>query len=141
MMVEQKRASFALNKVYDALEMPEVERKRYASLAKSLPVMVLTNGLGQTLAFLKAKGKNDPNKPETVLYSTLKEWLMLRGILPQDSNDLLTYLVDTDRDQYITAQQEVLAELGWLKKLAEAFLMKEDDDKHVAVIQDSSKLP
>lgn len=126
MLIEQRRASFALSKISAAQNLSDPAR--YVSLAKSLPVMVLTNGLGQTLAFLKSKGKGDANKPETVLYSALQEWLMVRGLLPKDVDDLLTYLVNNaDRDQYLTAQQEALAELGWLKKLAEAFIREGED--------------
>jgi len=52
---EQQRAKRAWELVSI---IPDGEKMdKYASLAKNAPVMILTNGLGQTLAFLISKSK------------------------------------------------------------------------------------
>jgi len=48
---------------------------RYGSVVRKLPSYILTSGLGQTLAFLKAKGKGEPGNEHEVLYRHLTDWV------------------------------------------------------------------
>jgi CRISPR-associated protein Cmr5 len=95
---------------------------RYGSVVRKLPSYILTNGLGQTLAFLKAKGKGEPGNEHEVLYRHLADWV---GRKVNADGDLLSWLVNTaTSQQYRLATMEALALLQWLKRFAEAELPK-----------------
>jgi CRISPR-associated protein Cmr5 len=97
-------------------------KARYGSVVRKLPSYILTNGLGQTLAFLKAKGKGEPGNEHEVLYRHLADWV---GRKVNADGDLLSWLVNTaTSQQYRLATMEALALLQWLKRFAEAELPK-----------------
>ena len=97
-------------------------KEKYGSLARKVPSLILTNGLGQTLAFLKAKGKNDPSNEHEVLYKHIADWLKRRLKL---EDDLLEWVVNkATSQQYRLATMEALAFLLWLERFAEALLPK-----------------
>ncbi|MBC7288074.1 MAG: type III-B CRISPR module-associated protein Cmr5 [Armatimonadetes bacterium] len=104
--IEQKRATYALQKVRVQKNTPE-----YGQLVKGLTAMILTNGLGQALAFLLAKaGKEESGaaaategrqetsqrpterdatdsrerKPEKQLYEDIGDWLVEQEIFPRE---------------------------------------------------------
>ena len=55
--LEQERASAAWEYITKEVKgLPEKVQKEYASLAKKAPADIQANGLGQTLAFWRAKG-------------------------------------------------------------------------------------
>ena len=89
----------------------------YGSLARRVPALVQTNGLGQTLAFLKAKGKN--SKAHQVLYEHLSDWVT--GQMGWQKK-LLAEVVGRDTADYRRATTEAIAFLNWLKRFAEAEL-------------------
>lgn len=95
---------------------------KYGSVVRRLPSYILTNGLGQTLAFLKAKGKGEPGDEHEILYQHLANWLKKQLKV---SSDLLDWIVSTaNSQQYRLATMEALALLQWLKRFAEAELPK-----------------
>ncbi len=119
---EQKRAKKAWELVSN-IKNDTIDK--YAALAKSAPVMILTNGLGQTLAFYISKGKN---KEYSLLYSHLNEWLSDNVIWTenQDIDDTLIERVIHEKSQaYRMATEEALAFLAWVKRFATA-LSKEE---------------
>lgn len=99
-------------------------QKKYGSLARKLPSLILANGLGQTLAFLKSKGyeKGELNskKAEGLLYNHLSE-----HVLGKDQ-DLLTKVMGESSFEYRRHTTEVLAFASWLKRFAEAELGQEE---------------
>ena len=103
----------------------------YGSLARSLPALIQTNGLGQTLAYLLAKGKyKDAVKKETphhLLYSHLSQWVMKEVWQVEDSDDLLVKLTQESSANYRRATSETMALLIWLRRFAEARLVKEEE--------------
>jgi CRISPR-associated protein Cmr5 len=116
--IEQKRAKAAWDDVL-AVKKEDSFKREYLALVRSAPADVLTNGLGQTLAFLKAKGKGE----HKALSDHLSQW-----VCPQmgwaQNDDLLRKLTEPDAgsDVYRQATAEVLAYLVWLKRFAEAEL-------------------
>jgi CRISPR-associated protein Cmr5 len=54
--IEQQRATQAWELVSQVKEEGTKFQKEYDSWVKKVPVLILTNGLGQTLAFLTSKG-------------------------------------------------------------------------------------
>jgi len=116
--IEQKRAKAAWDDVLAVKRQGDYDDK-YLSLVRSAPPDVLTNGLGQTLAFLKAKGQSEHRD----LFRHLSRW-----VCPQmgwaASDDLLRKLTEpgAGSDVYRRATAETLAYLVWLKRFAEAEL-------------------
>lgn len=95
-------------------------RKDYGSLARKTPALILSAGLGPTLAFLRAKGKDKEWDEHNILYSHLSGWVVKR--LPGNPADLLQVIRQNGSDIYRLATVEALAFLTWLKRFAEAEL-------------------
>jgi CRISPR-associated protein Cmr5 len=126
--LEQERAQRAWACVQEVTSKPQEFKKKYGSLARKVPMLVLTNGLGQTLAFLKAKGKNDPADEHTVLFRHLSSWVLsqVASSTPASNGDLLQWVLQNDSAAYRRATIESLAFLTWLKRFAEAELPTEE---------------
>lgn len=119
---EQKRARCAWENVQEINRLEDKDsKKRYRTLAQRTPVLVLTNGLGQTAAFLHDENKKDA--AEERLYQHLSSWLLGRigGVRPQEG--LLEAITQRwTSAQYRRANDEALVFLTWLKRFAEAVL-------------------
>ena len=132
---EQKRADFSLKKIRSCQSVDLEDLLRHI---RQTPVRILTNGLGQALAFLladTASGDNENNSPKkasTELYEWLTEWLCGKSSPEQparvypSNKDLMKQLMEGKRKEYILAQEEMLRLFVWLKKFAEAGLLGEE---------------
>lgn len=124
-VLEQKRASFALEAVRRAEKSGML---KYGVLVHRLPAMILTNGLGQSMAFLLANvgsngGEGGGGDSFRAVYDDLARWLVQeRRLFGNRNGDLIELLIESDRDVYFRAQEEVLCLLNWLKKFAAAYL-------------------
>jgi len=123
---EQQRAKKAWDMVN---ETPKTVIDKYASLAKSAPVMILTNGLGQTLAFFisKANGRNE----YSLLYKHINEWLddNIPWTPNEDiGNDLIEKVINENSQIYRKVTEEALAFLSWVKRFATALSPDEKED-------------
>lgn len=118
--LDQERAGAAMKSVMDVKD--KEYAREFGQMARKAPASIQINGLGQTLAFLKAK-----NKPaHTELYKAVQEWVGQR-FAPQ--KDLLTWIIkDATSDDYRRATAEALAFLNWVKRFAEAELTREPND-------------
>ncbi len=122
--VEQRRAADAWSRI--SKDVKKSFASEYRSLARGLPADVLTNGLGQTLAFLCSKGKKGgrfkDDSEHAALYRHISTWVAPKMGWGRD--DLLNRLIDKDTgsDDYRRAMAETLAYLVWLKRFAEAEL-------------------
>lgn len=94
---------------------------KYGSLARKMATLIQVNGLGQTLAFLKAKGKEHHNQ----MFAHLSEWVCSRT---SGTGNLLDRILTIDSQSYRLATSEALAFLQWLKRFAEAELGSEEDN-------------
>ena len=130
-------------------------KKTYRALTRNMSALVVTAGLGQALAFLRAKsGNKSESKEQTWLYrhvsawvlkrlhpdetarNSLVEWLLKR---PGQSDRgqaeqvvweyLLEWLLDQSSDVYRRATTETLAYLNWLKRFAEAELPEPEGEE------------
>lgn len=103
---------------------------KYASLAKSAPVMILTNGLGQTLAFVISKSKK--GNEYSALFEHLDLWLsenvMWTGNV-SGRGKLMERIINENSQIYRLATEEALAFLGWIKRFAGAKESKDEGDK------------
>ncbi|HBT96740.1 MAG TPA: type III-B CRISPR module-associated protein Cmr5 [Desulfobulbaceae bacterium] len=125
---EQQRAAFALECV-ERVFCNSMD-KDTANFVVGVPTMILTNGLGQTLAFLLSKQKPGEDNKHTKTFKTIKAWLERQGIdklNPDDENLVfLKKFADLKQRNYLRAQQEALAMLQWLKRYVRAFGEGED---------------
>src|SRR5690349_15347416 len=73
---EQQRGKQAWDDIKEIKNIKSLElEKEYRSLARGLNALIQINGLGQTLGFLKAKGKGDTRKAHFLLLKHLTEWM------------------------------------------------------------------
>ena len=118
-MLEQKRAKYALDKVLKEKK----DKEKYGTFIRRLPPMILTNGLGQALAFLLADAEGKEEKPSWRIYSQMQQWLIIeQKIYAKPDSGLIETIVRGSRSDYMHAQQEALSLLVWMKKFADAYL-------------------
>lgn len=114
--LDQKRAAYAWGCVQQVT--PE-----YVNLAKAAPSLIMGNGLMQTLAFFKSKGKGHHEK----LLKDVLGWL----VKPEAACPFLTSAefdkamgqlasASITSEQYLHATQEALAILRWIRQFAAA---------------------
>ncbi|EGV32631.1 CRISPR-associated protein, Cmr5 family [Thiorhodococcus drewsii AZ1] len=124
---EQQRARFALDRIKALAEEWRNDlktQKEFNSHASAMPFMIRANGLGQTAAFYRRKGTDHVYYR---LYALLGDWLA-QAERPFDGKpDLLAAITQSEQDAYLAAQIESLLFLDWVKKLASAFLAREDE--------------
>lgn len=111
----QERAKFAFEKVESTIN-ENHNPKEYKSLVKSFPSMVINNGLGPALAFLKAKGKPHHLK----FYKDLNDWFKNENSKIQIAKDLLEEIMNEESDKYRYLTEETLLLLNWFKKFVDA---------------------
>lgn len=116
--IEQKRAQFAYLKIK---EIKESGNKDYKPLVRGFASMILQNGLGQALAFLKAKKKEH----HLALYDHINLWLK-KHLKGQNSFDILEEIREKSSLNYRLYTKETLAFLVWLRKFAEAELTEKE---------------
>ena len=125
---EQLRAKEAWTRVQEVTGQPGW-RKEYGQLARNAPAVILSNGLGQTLSFWKAKGykngrpKDNGGNPHARLLEHVSAWV-LSQLDAQNDGGLLGWVMDakTTTDDYRRATAEAMSFLTWLKRFAEAEL-------------------
>ncbi|MGC8872735.1 MAG: type III-B CRISPR module-associated protein Cmr5, partial [Caldimicrobium sp.] len=99
----------------------------YKSYVRKISSMILSNGLGQTLAFVKAKSKR--GNAYDLIYKQLTEYMKsnhtTRISMPQDKNELVKWVISCNSQDYRYITQEIVAFLQWLKRFAEGLIEEE----------------
>lgn len=124
--LEQGRAKFA----YDcALESSKIDKKKeYKSYVRKIPMLIKTNGLGPTFAFIKSKRSNDKSKPGYayhLIYEQTKQWLKKdeKSLLTiNEDDDLVEKIISLNSPAYRALTNELLAFFKWLSRLAEGMI-------------------
>ena len=93
------------------------QNKEFRSLARSFPTMVQNNGLCVAVAFLRTKSENAHEE----LYKKLGVWLK--------KPNLVSDIVNLNRDKYRQTSQEVMAYAQWVKRFAEGRWDKDGKEK------------
>ncbi len=113
--LSQKRAAKALS-LLEGIPEKGKEREKFKQFCKSFPTMILQNGLGQAIAFIRAKKENENDKFDK-MYKTLNAWLKeLRYI----EVDVLKEINTMDAHKYLDIQIESLRFLEWVKRYENA---------------------
>lgn len=130
--IEQGRAKYAFEKVKEISDNTEDGSKKlkenYKSTAKKLPVLIKTNGLGQTLAFLKSKGGKNTINAHDMLYEHIGSWLQTKDIKRLVNEDeLVEQVINLKSQEYRQVTVETLALLNWIRRFVDG-LMKDVED-------------
>jgi CRISPR-associated protein Cmr5 len=103
--------------------------KNYRSYVKKIPTMILSNGLGQTLAFIKSK--SEKGNAYELIYEQLTEYMRspytTRIQMPEDKKELVEWVISCDSEKYRYITQEILAFLNWLRRFAEGLIEEEEE--------------
>jgi len=130
--IEKGRAEFAYKCVKDAIGKLDGKKKReYRSYIKKIPSMILSNGAGQTLAFIKSKSKK--GNAYEFLYEQIQKYFKNKEIpritMPVGKNDMLDWIVSCDsKTEYRYITTELLALFSWLKRFAEGMIEGEENE-------------
>ncbi len=102
-------------KKYDVKGEPREFKKKYESGAKKLPVLIKTNGLGQSLAFIK-------NRDEgwKIIYQQLTGWLQKR--------DLIQEVIEMESNDYRRITVECISFLNWLRRFVDGLMEDVEED-------------
>lgn len=121
--IEQKRAERALKCVQEVKTDSSIKSSEYVTLAKRAPANIQTNGLGQTLAFWRSKGKGKRGDASETIYQDVSIWVCERmKWSTENDKHLLVHLTECSTADYRRATVEAMAFLNWLKRFAEAEL-------------------
>ncbi|HEK25397.1 MAG: type III-B CRISPR module-associated protein Cmr5 [Hydrogenobaculum sp.] len=133
--LEQQRSKYAFDCILHAKG--KSFESEFSSLVARFPTLVLTNGLGNTLAYLLSKGKEH----HMMLVCIIASWVMKEKSPIKDcpngfntktvkanQGDIIKHIVlDTTVQEYIYYTEEVLRLANWLKRYAEAMLEKKEE--------------
>ena len=116
---EQKRSQFALEQI--TAHFQDRVDEETANFIVGMPTMILTNGLGQSMAFLLSK--KDPQGKYGRVFDIIRTWLEqdFQALCAPSKMEFLRQFSKLDQSVYLTAQKETLAVLQWLKRYARAF--------------------
>ena len=126
--IEQGRAKYAFEKVNTISEDGSKKlRDNYKSAAKNLPVLIKTNGLGQTLAFMKSKSGTESGKGYEILYKQIETWLQTEDIkgLVAPQGELVQQVLQLDSHIYRQVTVETLALLNWMRRFVDGLIKDE----------------
>ncbi|MBN1928141.1 MAG: type III-B CRISPR module-associated protein Cmr5 [Chlorobiaceae bacterium] len=104
-----------------ALDVPKSLGKEYKNHAKSLPMMMRTNGLGATFAYLESKESKDGKHFERLKEDIMK---LLRKIEPSLDEENLSSQSLAARDSRVIKEltKETILFLGWLSRFASGLI-------------------
>jgi CRISPR-associated protein Cmr5 len=131
--LEKGRAESAYKFVEEAIKELKEKSKDYKSHVKKIPSMILSNGLGQTLAFVKAKSNSKSGDAYKLIYKQLTNYIKSecpsRIKMPQNENDLVKWVISLDSTRYSYVTEELLSFLNWLKRFSEGLIEDKKNTK------------
>ncbi len=133
--IEQGRARYAFQCASNAKANLKVA-KEYKSYVKKIPMMIKTNGLGATFAFIFSKGVSggtiSTEKSYGLIYKQVADWMLEkeydRTFLMQGSGNAIEFahrITQLNSVQYRAATMEVLALFAWIRRYAEGLITGE----------------
>ncbi len=126
-MSVDKRAAFAYECAKEVKE-KNIEPKEYKAYCKKLPMMIKTNGLGATLAFVrgKANGSGKGSKAYKKIEEQFLDWLAekshLSDVIGTKSGNLDGRVIALESAEYRAVTIELLALLNWMRRFAEGLI-------------------
>jgi CRISPR-associated protein Cmr5 len=121
--IEQERARFAYDHVKSVSK--EKYNDKYKSYVKKIPMLIKTNGLGPTFAFIMSKKREEKeNGPYHSIYEQTTDWL-LKDNNPFNinvNNDLVKNIISLDSKTYRLMTNEVLFLFKWIIRFADGLI-------------------
>ncbi len=111
--LENDRAKFAFEMVRSVSQ----KKDEYKSWSKKIPVLIKTNGLGQTLAFMKSRDKEETN----LMLGQIHTWLAKKKELG-NGDDLIRKITEIDSSTYRRWSREIIALFNWVRRFADGYL-------------------
>jgi len=138
--LEKGRAKFAYECVEEAIKKLKDKSKDYKSHVKKIPSMILSNGLGQTLAFIKAKSNSKSGDAYKLIYEQLTNYLTKndsssRIKMSQSEKELIKWVINLDSTNYRYLTEELLSFLNWLKRFSEGLI---EDKKNTQGVENAN---
>jgi len=155
--LEQERATFAYQCVQEVIECkwkdkenrekltyqctdekePHKNCAKYKAYVKKIPMLIKTNGLAATFAYVKAKSDQDCNKKGYayhLIYQQTEDWLRksdtTKAIFEKEQKgQLIQILINQESPRYRQLSTEVMALFVWLKRAAEGLIEGEDENQ------------
>lgn len=103
---------------------------KFGSYVERLPATIVTNGLGQAMAFELAASRlaKTIRKPDEraheLLYCIVESWLQECGFCLK-GKDFMETIAKKSQEDYVKIQYEALAYLDWLKMFTQAYLKRD----------------
>lgn len=119
---EQIKAEFAFNFAKNASGLGS----NYKSYVKKLPMLIKTNGLGASFAFMFSKKNKDEGKYWNQIGSDIYNWLKNQnkfdGNKVKSFDELVAHLNTVNSTEYRMLTAEILSFLTWLKRFADGLI-------------------
>lgn len=119
---EQIKAEFAYNCARNAAYLG----KEYKSYVKKLPMLIKTNGLGATFAFMFSKRNKDEGKYWNKIGENLYDWLKYLNKIDANKiksfDDLVREINQLQSTEYRYLTAEVISFISWLKRFADGLI-------------------
>ena len=119
--LDQEECAYALTCV-DEVQKSGTAAKEYHTFAKRLPAMIVTCGLGQSLASLFSQTKSGDSVGKTMLLEHISKWLQEKRGIYSPGKMILYPLMEGSLSSYIHAQEMTLRLLFWIRKLLDGLL-------------------
>jgi len=134
---DREKAIFALESVEQFIETHNIEyQKKYRAYLRTIPSMILTNGLGATITFIFSKNSEEVYNQ---LGSNIYDWLNKNTYTsminlehkrePKEKlEELMKKIILLNSTEYRAITNEILALFAWLKRFAEGKIEGEEAD-------------
>ena len=124
--LEQERSSYA----FECISKIKGENfeKDASSLIAKLGTLILTNGLGNTLAFLFSKAKDHHLETIAIILNWLyklegrKEEIKKDNVQQKIDQIMKKFVLDVDVEKYMYYTDETLRLINWLRRFSDAML-------------------
>ncbi len=120
--LEQGRAEYA----YKCAEKGKDYGSDYKSYVKKIPMLIKTNGLGATMAFVFSKSKGKDDNAYGLIYKQVSDWVSKeKELLNFENHNFAKKLTEIDSAEYRFITIEVLALFNWLRRFTEGLITKD----------------
>ncbi|MBD3215192.1 MAG: type III-B CRISPR module-associated protein Cmr5 [Candidatus Lokiarchaeota archaeon] len=118
--VEQGRAKFAYERVQKIVNAEESWSSDYKSYLKRIPMLIKTNGLAATIAFILKKDSAAYKR----IYEDCTEWIKKdpKRVFNLDDRELIKYILDLDSSEYRAFTSEILSFIKWMSRFANGMI-------------------
>ncbi|MGQ9609372.1 MAG: type III-B CRISPR module-associated protein Cmr5 [bacterium] len=121
--IEQGRAIFAYQCAEKAST--KIYSGEYKSYVSKVPIYIKTNGLGQTLAFIKSK---EDKSAWNLIYNQIEEWLVSKNLI-NNKDDLVKQIVECESFKYRQLTNEVISFFIWLRRFADGLIAEQSKEQ------------